>query len=95
VEGGGLSGAPLAPLALSQLRAFRSASGGSIPLISVGGISDANDAWARIRAGASLVQLYSAMVYEGPAIARAIAEGLARLLDQSGFANIADVVGTE
>ncbi len=94
-EGGGLSGAPLAPLALSQLRAFRSASGSSIPLISVGGISDANDAWARIRAGASLVQLYSAMVYEGPAIARRLAEGLARLLEQSGFANIADVVGTE
>ena len=94
-EGGGLSGAPLKPLALKALREFRSASGGEIPLIGVGGIANADDAWERIRAGASLVQLYTAMVYEGPGIARRIAHGLARRLRREGFGNIADAVGSE
>ena len=93
-EAGGLSGAPLNPLALQALRQFRAASGGEIPLIGVGGISSAEDAWQRIRAGACLVQLYSAMVYEGPGIAMRIAKGLATRLNQNGFANIADAVGT-
>ena len=74
-EQGGLSGAPLRPLALDALRQFRSASGGEIPLVGCGGIATADDAWARIRAGASLVQLYTAMVYEGPGIAGRIAAG--------------------
>jgi len=93
-EAGGLSGAPLKPLALAQLRAFRAVAGSSIPLIGVGGIATAEDAWERIRAGASLVQLYSAMVYEGPGIARAISLGLERLLRQYGFESIAEAVGT-
>jgi dihydroorotate dehydrogenase len=93
-EAGGLSGAPLKPLALEALRQFRSASGGAILLIGVGGISTADDAWERIRAGASLVQLYSAMVYEGPGIAMRIASGLARRLEREGMANIAEAVGT-
>ena len=94
-EQGGLSGAPLKALALKALRDFRSASGGQIPLIGVGGIANADDAWARIRAGASLVQLYSAMVYEGPRIAQRIARGLAERLKREGHANIAEAVGTE
>ena len=94
-EQGGLSGAPLKPLALKALRDFRSASGGQIPLIGVGGIASVEDAWERIRAGASLVQLYSAMVYEGPGIARRIANGLAERLKRDGYANIAEAVGTE
>lgn len=94
-EGGGLSGAPLKDMALARLRDFRKATGGALPLIGVGGIATADDAWQRIRAGASLVQLYSAMVYEGPGIARAITAGLERLLAQSGYATIADAVGTE
>ena len=94
-ETGGLSGAPLKELALEALRSFRSASGGEIPLIGVGGIANAEDAWERIRAGASLVQLYSAMVYEGPGIARTIAAGLAQRLKREGIANIAELVGTE
>jgi dihydroorotate dehydrogenase len=94
-EQGGLSGRPLKPLALKALRDFRAASGGEIPLIGVGGISNADDAWERIRAGASLVQVYTAMVYEGPGIARRIAHGLARRLKREGFANIAEVVGSE
>lgn len=94
-EQGGLSGQPLKPLALKALRDFRAASGGEIPLIGVGGIANADDAWERIRAGASLVQLYSAMVYEGPGIARRIAHGLAQRLAREGFASIAEAVGTE
>ena len=93
-EAGGLSGEPLKPLAVDALRAFKAASGGEIPLIGVGGIANADDAWERIRAGASLVQLYTAMVYEGPGIGRRIAAGLAERLQRKGFANIAEAVGT-
>ena len=93
-EQGGLSGAPLKPLALKALREFRAACGGEIPLIGVGGISTADDAWERIKAGASLVQLYTAMVYGGPGIASRIARGLAKRLKREGYANIADAVGT-
>ena len=93
-EAGGLSGAPLKALALEALRRFRAASGGAMPLIGVGGIGTVDDAWDRIRAGASLIQLYSAMVYEGPGIARHIADGLAVRLNRAGFANIREAVGT-
>ena len=93
-ESGGLSGDPLKALALHALRRFRVASGGAIPLIAAGGIASADDAWERIRAGASLVQLYSAMVYEGPGIAMRIARGLARRLSREGMSNIAEAVGS-
>jgi dihydroorotate dehydrogenase len=93
-EQGGLSGSPLKALALQALRDFRSASGGQIPLIGVGGIASAEDAWERIRAGASLVQLYTAMVYQGPGIARRIARRLAARLKREGIGNVADLVGT-
>jgi dihydroorotate dehydrogenase len=92
---GGLSGEPLKPLALKALRDFRAASGAEIPLIGVGGIANADDAWERIRSGASLVQLYTAMVYEGPWIGLRIARGLAQRLKREGFRNIAEAVGTE
>ena len=92
-QAGGLSGAPLKDLALDALRKFRRASGGEIPLIGVGGIATADDAWVRIRAGASLVQLYSAMVYEGPGIAARIARGLAHRLRREGMGSIAEAVG--
>ena len=94
-EQGGLSGRPLKALALDALRQFRGESGGALPLIGCGGIATADDAWERIRAGASLVQLYSAMVYEGPHIARRIAHGLAAKLKSSPYGSIAEVVGTE
>jgi dihydroorotate dehydrogenase len=77
------------------LRDFRKATGAAVPLIGVGGIASAEHAWARIRAGASLVQLYSAMVYEGPGIARTITCGLERLMRRDGFATIAEAVGSE
>ena len=93
-EQGGLSGEPLKGLALDALRKFRSASGGSIPLVGCGGISSAEDAWERIRAGASLVQLYTAMIYHGPHIARRIAHGLAHKLHSAGFSTISEAVGS-
>jgi dihydroorotate dehydrogenase len=94
-EAGGLSGAPLKPLALEALRQFRRASGGEIPLIGVGGIGSAEDAWQRIRAGASLVQLYSAMVYKGPGIAKRIVGGIEALMRREGFTSVAEAVGSE
>jgi len=94
-ETGGLSGEPLKDLALQRVRDFRKASGGMIPLIGVGGIATAEDAWQRIRAGASLVQLYSAMVYEGPDIARRIVRGMEALMRRDGFASVAEAVGSE
>jgi dihydroorotate dehydrogenase len=94
-ESGGLSGAPLKPLALDALRRFRAACGGQLPLIGAGGIGSADDAWERIRAGASLVQLYSAMIYRGPGVARRIADGLAERVSRAGFRSIAEAVGTE
>jgi len=94
-EAGGLSGAPLKTLALQRLRDFRKATGGQVPLVGVGGIATAEDAWERIRAGASLVQLYSAMAYAGPGIARQILRGLEPLMRRDGFATIAEAVGSE
>jgi dihydroorotate dehydrogenase len=94
-ESGGLSGQPLKTLALKALRDFRAAAGGELPLIGVGGIANVDDAWERIRAGASLVQLYTAMVYHGPGIARRIALGLADWLEREGMGSIAEAVGTE
>ena len=93
-ETGGLSGAPLRDMATQRLRDFRAATGGAIPLVGVGGIASAEDAWQRIRAGASLVQLYSAMVYEGPGLPRRILAGLERLMERDGFSSIAEAVGS-
>jgi dihydroorotate dehydrogenase len=94
-EAGGLSGAPLRALALQRVRDFRKATGGAIPLVGVGGIATAEHAWERIRAGASLVQLYSAMVYEGPGLGARIADGIERLMRRDGFASVAEAVGSE
>ena len=94
-EAGGLSGAPLARLAHQRLRDFRSATGGAIPLIAVGGIASAEDAYARLRSGASLVQLYSGLVFHGPGLAKTITCGLKALLARDGFANISDAIGVD
>ena len=93
-EAGGLSGAPLRELALERLRDFRKATGGALPLVGVGGIASAEDAWQRIRAGASLVQLYSALVYEGPGLVRRITRGLEARMKREGFGSIAEAVGS-
>lgn len=94
-EAGGLSGAPLGPLALERLRDFRSATGGTLPLIAAGGIATGADAYARIRTGASLVQLYTALIYEGPSLARRIVRELDALLERDGFARVSDAVGAD
>jgi dihydroorotate dehydrogenase len=94
-EGGGLSGAPLKALALARLRDFRRATGGALPLVAAGGIETGADAFERIRAGASLVQLYTALVYRGPGLASEINRGLKNLLARDGFERLTDAVGTE
>lgn len=94
-ESGGLSGAPLHDMALDCLRRFRAALGPDVPLIGAGGIASAEQAYARIRAGASLVQIYSAMIYEGPWLAARINKGLKALLRRDGFANVAQAVGVD
>lgn len=92
-QAGGLSGAPLKDAALQRLKDFVAAGSGSIPLIGVGGIASGEDAYARIRAGASLIQIYSALVYEGPYLARAINRELKALLQRDGFSNISEAIG--
>lgn len=94
-ESGGLSGEPLRDMALECLRTFRKASGSMIPLIGVGGIATVDDVWARICAGASLVQIYTALVYEGPGLARRLVDGLAARTRAAGFGSIAEAVGSE
>ena len=94
-EEGGLSGAPLKLLAQERLRDFARSSGGSIPLIAAGGIENGVDAYLRIRSGASLVQLYSALVYQGPELASAVARELKGLLRREGFTNVAEAIGTD
>lgn len=93
-ESGGLSGKPLKQLALARLKDFYRVSEGKIPLIGVGGIANAQDALERIRAGASLVQIYTAMIFRGPTIAASINCELAQLLRQSGFTSVREAVGT-
>jgi len=94
-EAGGLSGAPLKPLATQRLRDFRVATGGRIPLISAGGIDGADEAYARFKAGASLVQLYSALIYHGPGLVRQINTGLVERLRADGFAHISEAIGVD
>ena len=93
-ETGGLSGAPLRTLAADKLREVRAATGGHVPLIAAGGIDSGAEAYARIRAGASLVQLYSALVYDGPGLPRRVVAELAECLARDGFASVAAAVGS-
>ena len=94
-EQGGLSGAPLRDLALQRLHDFRKATGGAIPLIGVGGIESGVDAYDRIRAGASLVQLYSALVFEGPGLVRRILAELSACMEADGFSSVSEAVGAD
>ena len=94
-EKGGLSGAPLFGPSTALLREFRQALGGVVPLIGVGGVASADDAYQKIKAGASLVQLYTALVYQGPALVPRILEGLNEALARDGASAIAEVVGAD
>ena len=92
-ETGGMSGRPLAQRSTEIIRHLYRQTQGRIPIIGVGGIFTAEDAWEKITAGASLVQVYTGMVYRGPGIARAIVAGLRRLLVAEGHASLAAAVG--
>lgn len=92
---GGLSGPILRERSTEVVRYLYAASGGNIPIIGVGGIDSAEAAYEKIRAGASLVQVYTGLVYEGPGLVRRINKGLVRLLKKDGFAHIADAVGAD
>jgi dihydroorotate dehydrogenase len=94
-ETGGLSGAPLFELSTRVLADVYKLTEGAIPLIGVGGVASGADAYAKIRAGASLVQLYSALVFEGPGLVNTIKEELAALLKRDGFSSVAAAVGAD
>jgi dihydroorotate dehydrogenase len=91
---GGLSGAPLKRRSLAMIANLYKLTGGVMPLIGVGGIFTAEDAWEMISAGASLIQIYTGFIYEGPAIARRINEGLRRIISSEGFVSLDEAVGS-
>jgi dihydroorotate dehydrogenase len=90
---GGLSGAPLRNRSTQVVAALYNLTGGSMPLIGVGGIFTAQHAWEMISAGASLVQVYTGLIYEGPSIVRNINEGLRRIISNEGFVSLDEAVG--
>ncbi len=91
---GGLSGAPLRNRATRVVATLHKLLGGSIPIIGVGGIFNADDAWQMISAGASLIQIYTGFIYEGPGIIREINEGLRKILSREGFVSFDEAVGS-
>lgn len=93
-EAGGLSGPPVFERSTELVRLFRSAAGPEMTIIGVGGVRDADTAYAKIRAGANAVQLYTAMVYEGPGLIGRIKSGLVERLQADGFSSVAEAVGT-
>ncbi len=92
-ETGGLSGRPVCDLSTQVIHNFYKLTKGTLPIIGVGGISDAGDAYAKIKAGASLVQLYTGLIFQGPAIVGRINRELLALLKNDGYAQISDAVG--
>jgi len=92
---GGLSGKPLTTRATQMIAELYQITRGRIPLIGVGGIFTAEDAWEKICAGASLVQLYTGFIYKGPRIVRQINEGLVEILRREGFAKIEEAIGSK
>ncbi|MFQ5953722.1 MAG: dihydroorotate dehydrogenase (quinone), partial [Kiloniellales bacterium] len=94
-EAGGPSGRPLFAPSTAVLASLYRLTGGRVPLIGTGGIADGRDAYAKIRAGASLVQLYTALIYQGPGLAGRIKHELAARLRAGGFSTVADAVGID
>ena len=90
---GGLSGAPLRVRSNEVISLIYRLTRGELPIIGVGGVFDAADAWEKICAGASLIQLYTGFIYEGPSVAKRINEGLAEILKREGFASLDEAVG--
>ncbi len=94
-ETGGLSGAPLRDLATAVVRRCYARAAGRIPIVAAGGVMSSGDAYAKIRAGASLVQVYTGLVYGGPGFVDTLNEGLAALLVRDGFGHVTDAVGAD
>lgn len=94
-EAGGLSGKPLRDRSTAIIRDVRRETGGRLPIIGSGGIFTPDDAYEKIRAGASLVQIYTALIYEGPGLVRRLAEGVRERLRRDGFRSVAEAVGKE
>jgi dihydroorotate dehydrogenase len=95
LEEGGLSGRPVRDLSTSMIRTLYATTEGRIPIIGVGGISSGHDAYEKLKAGASLVQVYSHLVYSGPGFVSRLRQELAQLLVLHGHRNVADVVGLD
>jgi dihydroorotate dehydrogenase len=94
-EAGGLSGPPLFPLATDMLRKMYRITKGGVPLVGVGGIGNADDAYVKIKAGASLIQLYTSLIFDGPGLLRGLKSGLASRLKADGFARLEDAIGAD
>ncbi len=94
-EAGGLSGQPLFAPSTGLLASLYQLTGGKLALIGTGGVATPEQAYAKIRAGASAVQLYTAMIYDGIGLPGRIARGLERLLERDGFAHVAAAVGAD
>jgi len=94
-QSGGLSGAPLLAPSTALLRAMRQRVGAKLVLVGVGGVGSGKDAYAKIRAGASLVQLYTALAFQGPSLIRTIKAELVACLERDGCASVGDAVGAD
>ncbi|UFJ39774.1 quinone-dependent dihydroorotate dehydrogenase [Brevibacillus humidisoli] len=94
-QAGGLSGRPLTARSTEWIREIRQEVGDKLPIIGVGGIFDGDDAYAKIRAGADLVQVYTGMIYQGPGIVQAINKRLIQLLERDGFSSVEQAVGAD
>ena len=93
-EPGGLSGVPLRGRALEVIRRLRAVAGPALPLIGVGGIDSPESAWERLAAGASLIQLYTGWIFQGPDLVPEILEGLVSQMDQHGLRSMKDLIGS-
>ncbi|PZD95972.1 dihydroorotate dehydrogenase (quinone) [Paenibacillus sambharensis] len=94
-EAGGLSGRPLTARSTEVVRSIYRQTGGTLPIIGSGGIFSAEDAYDKIRAGASLVEIYTALIYKGPGVLRELTDGLLKLLQRDGFRHIQDAIGAD
>jgi dihydroorotate dehydrogenase len=92
---GGLSGAPLKGRALAVLKRLRARVGDRVLLVAAGGVETVDDVWDRIRAGATLVQVYTALIYDGPGLPRALSRGLRDKLRAAGLSTIRDAIGSD
>jgi len=90
---GGLSGAPLQDRSNEIIALIYRLTGGLLPIVGVGGVFTAQDAWEKIGAGASLIQLYTGFIYDGPSVARRINEGLAAILKRNDFSSFDEAIG--